>query len=53
MSELMYAEITGDVIGCAMEVHRVLGCGFQEYIYQRALSIELAKRKFNSLNSLK
>lgn len=45
MSELIYAEITGDVIGCAMEVHRVLGCGFQEYIYQRALSIELAKKK--------
>lgn len=29
------------VIGCAMEVHRILGNGFQEVIYQRCLSIEL------------
>ena len=28
-----------------MEVHRALGNGFQEVIYQRALGIELEKRK--------
>lgn len=38
---MVYQELTGEVIGCAMEVHRQLGCGFQEYIYQRALEIEL------------
>jgi GxxExxY protein len=42
---MIYQEITGDVIGCAMEVHRTLGPGFQEYVYQRALEIELNKRK--------
>jgi len=36
-----YSELTGKIIGCAMEVHRHLGNGFQEVIYQRALSIEL------------
>ncbi len=41
--ELKYSDITGGVIGCAMEVHRVLGCGFHEYIFQRALAIELKK----------
>jgi len=35
------SELTGKIIGCAMEVHRYLGNGFQEVIYQRALSIEL------------
>ena len=35
-------DITHKIIGCAMQVHRVLGNGFQEVIYQRALAIELA-----------
>lgn len=34
-------DLTRKVIGCAMEVHNHLGNGFQEVIYQRALSIEL------------
>ncbi len=33
--------LTHKIIGCAMEVHSTLGNGFQEVIYQRALSIEL------------
>jgi len=36
-----YSDITGKIIGCAMEVHKFLGNGFQEVIYQRALAIEL------------
>lgn len=36
-----YSDLTGKIIGCAMEVHRHLGNGFQEVVYQRALSIEL------------
>lgn len=38
-------KITHSIIGCAMEVHSVLGNGFQEVIYQRALSIEMNLRK--------
>ncbi|HET9057114.1 MAG TPA: GxxExxY protein [Chitinophagaceae bacterium] len=34
-------ELTHKIIGCAMQVHRVLGNGFQEVIYQRSLSIEM------------
>ncbi len=34
-----YSEITGKIIGLAMEVHKHLGNGFQEVIYQRALEI--------------
>jgi len=35
------SELTGKIIGCAMEVHRILGNGFQEVIYQRALAKEM------------
>lgn len=42
-STYKYSEITGKIIGLAMEVHKHLGNGFQEVIYQRALEIELAK----------
>jgi len=38
-----YSEITEKIIGCAMRVHRTLGNGFQEVIYQRALAIEMSK----------
>jgi len=34
-------EITHRIIGCAMRVHAILGNGFQEVIYQRALAIEM------------
>ena len=44
MSELKHAELTHNIIGAAMEVHRYLGNGFQELIYQRALAIELRLR---------
>ncbi len=33
--------ITHRIIGSAMQVHRTLGNGFQEVIYQRALAIEM------------
>lgn len=36
-----YSDITSKIIACALEVHKILGNGFQEVIYQRALSIEM------------
>lgn len=42
-----YADLTHTIIGAAMEVHRYLGNGFQEVIYQRSLAIELGIRKLN------
>jgi GxxExxY protein len=39
--QYLLSELTGKIIGCAMEVHKALGNGFQEVIYQRALDIEM------------
>ena len=36
------SELTSKIIGAAIEVHKNIGNGFQEIIYQRALAIELA-----------
>jgi GxxExxY protein len=38
------SDLTGKIIGAAMEVHNHLGNGFQEVVYQRALAIELGMR---------
>lgn len=39
--EYKYSALTGKIIGCAIEVHKLLGNGFQEVIYQRALEYEM------------
>jgi GxxExxY protein len=41
---MKYEELTHKIIGCAMKVHSTLGNGFQEVIYQRALSIEMERQ---------
>lgn len=37
--------LTREVIGAAIEVHRVLGPGFDEGVYERALRVELELRR--------
>ena len=40
-TELKYKGITERIIGASFEVHKFLGNGFQEVIYQRALAWEM------------
>jgi len=39
-SEYRHSEVTAKIIGASMEVHKLPGNGFQEFIYQRALAKE-------------
>ena len=41
---MLFEEVTREIIGAAMEVHRTLGPGFVESIYRNALTHELRSR---------
>lgn len=45
--QLIYSEITGPVIGAAMEIHKILGPGFLESVYEEAFAIELDLRNIS------
>ena len=47
MSSIILKEESYEIIGACMEVHRELGCGFLEAVYQRALEEEFKLRKIS------
>ena len=44
MTELLHKQLSFAIIGAAMEVHRLLGGGFLELVYQAAMEKELTLR---------
>jgi len=44
MAELVEGDVTFEMIGAAMGVHRILGPGFLEAVYQRGMEVELQHR---------
>ena len=43
MKILAHEELTGRIIACAIEVHKALGPGFLESIYEAAMVVELKR----------
>jgi GxxExxY protein len=43
MTEILFKEESFKIIGACMEVHKQLGAGFLEPVYQEALAVELSE----------
>jgi GxxExxY protein len=43
VNKLAHEELTGRIIACAIEVHKALGPGFLEAIYEAAMVVELKR----------
>jgi GxxExxY protein len=43
-NEYPLSELTGNIIRCAIEVHHIMGNGFQEVVYQRCLAFEMSQQ---------
>ena len=48
MKDLLYPELSYKIIGAAMEVHRILGSGFLEKVYENSLIVLFNKKQITA-----
>ena len=53
MTQKYLDELTYEVVGSAIEVHKIMGRGLLESVYHQCLKEELIQRKINFLTELK
>jgi len=46
-------ELTYEIIGCAIEVHKIMGRGLLETVYHQCLKEELLQRNINFISEMK
>ena len=44
-NDLLFPELSFQIVGCAFDVHNALGFGFKESIYQKALALAFKEKK--------
>lgn len=48
MTDILYKDLSYKIIGCAMEVHKKLGFGFLEKVYENALMVLFRKENIEA-----
>ena len=51
-NDLLYPELSFQIVGCAFEVHNELGFGFKESIYQKALALAFKEKNLSYLEQV-
>lgn len=51
-NDLLYPELSFQIVGCAFEVHNELGFGFKESIYQKALTLAFKEKKISCIEQV-
>jgi GxxExxY protein len=51
-NDLLYPELSFQIVGCAFEVHNELGFGFKESIYQKALALAFKEKKLSCIEQV-
>ena len=41
MSNIIFKELSDKIIGCAINVHKIVGPGFLEHVYEESMCVEL------------